>query len=406
MWRGDRTIPPPPRDLLRKVVSPALILPTVPDKWTQGDAASWGHSPLWPGNHWQWVQLLPARATWARRTIPGAKHSLGFCQSLWGCSIPKGSQSPLTRALQTSGTRFWASWAGCQKALESFSQLVRPNTALLFLPTLCSHHFSAWLSFMGTRFVWLCFCSQQSLQAVEYNAFLCGCADTPRQESWGQMGCGGHSLSMGHSCSGEGRVGSAASIPAALWAADVSILGKVKCLLTGALGSWQLCRAQPSCSSVLAPCCSSAVPSNHGTALVLLALPLQGWNPTPTKSIHSFDEGNNQKRKIGGKTNLTFWHLWHTDKNTKWQEVLFLKAIILLLSDHACVSSNPQQLPGSAGSSMAESCLHNMPSEQKAGLPPKIAATCLCFKVSLRETEVCGNKNKKNYPALILYLCA
>lgn len=41
---------------------------------------------------------------------------------------------------------------------------------------------------------------------------------------------------------------------------------------------------------------------------------------------------------------------------------------------------------------MAESCLHNMPSEKKAGLPPKIAATGLCFKLSLRETEVCGEK--------------
>lgn len=32
------------------------------------------------------------------------------------------------------------------------------------------------------------------------------------------------------------------------------------------------------------------------------------------------------------------------DKNTKWQEVLFLKAITLLLWDPTCVSSDPQQL--------------------------------------------------------------
>lgn len=37
-----------------------------------------------------------------------------------------------------------------------------------------------------------------------------------------------------------------------------------------------------------------------------------------------------------------------------------------------------------------------MPSEQKAELPPKITATGLCFKVSLRETEVCGLKKKKS----------
>lgn len=33
-----------------------------------------------------------------------------------------------------------------------------------------------------------------------------------------------------------------------------------------------------------------------------------------TKLICSLDEGNNQKRKMGGETNLTLWHLW------QWQE--------------------------------------------------------------------------------------
>lgn len=77
-----------PVSCLRKMVFPTPILPTIPEKCTQGDAASprdeasWGHSPLWPGNQWQWAQLVPGGATWVRRIIPGAKHSLGFCQSL------------------------------------------------------------------------------------------------------------------------------------------------------------------------------------------------------------------------------------------------------------------------------------------------------------------------------------
>ena len=73
---------------LRKVVSPAPILPTVPAKWTLGnaarprDGARWGHSPLWPGNHWKWGQPLTVRALWAPRIIPNAKHSLGFYWNL------------------------------------------------------------------------------------------------------------------------------------------------------------------------------------------------------------------------------------------------------------------------------------------------------------------------------------
>jgi len=42
------------------------------------------------------------------------------------------------------------------------------------------------------------------------------------------------------------------------------------------------------------------IPSFH------LFLPLQGQKPTPAKLIYSCDEGNNQKRKVVGKTNLAF----------------------------------------------------------------------------------------------------
>ena len=114
--------------------------------------------------------------------------------------------------------------------------------------------------------------------------------------------------------------------------------------------------------------------------LFLLFLSLQGRNPTPTKLIYSSDEGNKQKWKRVGKTNLTLWHLWHTDKNAKWQEVLFLKGIILLLSDCTSVSCNPQQLSGSASSPARQRTASARPAdsahlEQGAGLPPKSTTT-------------------------------
>lgn len=146
----------------------------------------------------------------------------------------------------------------------------------------------------------------------------------------------GDRLSVGCSCSGQGRVTSPSSTPAALWADDVSILGKVKCLLRGALGSGQH-SAEPRPALSLCP--------HHSTAQLWPFLPCNARmeHHKPTKPTNSSDEGNNQKRKTGGKTNLTLWHLWQADKNTKWQEVLFLKAIMLLLSEHTCVSRNPQQ---------------------------------------------------------------
>lgn len=64
------------------------------------------------------------------------------------------------------------------------------------------------------------------------------------------------------------------STPAGMWAADVSILGKVKCLLTGVSGSHES-SAEPGPAIALDRQSSTAL-GNHGTALALLALPLHG----------------------------------------------------------------------------------------------------------------------------------
>lgn len=156
-----------------------------------------------------------------------------------------------------------------QEALESFRELVQPSTALLF-PTLCSHGFSAWL-FHGERigFVWLWFFSQQCLRAVECNTFLCGCADTMdrtlRADGPAQPESGSLML-----WAGEGD--KCCPTPAGLWAADVSILENVKCLLIGALGSGQH-HAEPSPAIALCP--------HHSTAQLCSFLPCRGQHETP-----------------------------------------------------------------------------------------------------------------------------
>lgn len=176
LWRGEETwgIPPAPSDLPEEGV-PAPILPTAPAKWTLGDAASprdgasWGHSPLWPGNLWKWAQPLTARALWAPRITPNAEHSLGFYWNLSGqldfaAAFLPAQQSPLTGTPQRLCTTDFS-----DQVLGQLSRLTRgtwiiqstgltkPNSALLFLPILRSHRFTAWLSFVGRAFVWLCF---------------------------------------------------------------------------------------------------------------------------------------------------------------------------------------------------------------------------------------------------------
>lgn len=103
-----------------------------------------------------------------------------------------------------------------------------------------------------------------------------------------------------------------APAPAAPRAADASILGKVKCLITGALETQPRARqssgSAPSFTVQTPPYeCSAAVlreppaPRRSQAVLFLLFLSLRGRNPTPTKLIYSFDEGNEQKRKNGRK---------------------------------------------------------------------------------------------------------
>lgn len=150
-------------------------------------------------------------------------------------------------------TRFWASWAGWRHLNHSanwFDQTPPFSFPCFVLTLLLSV-----AEFHGEKiwFVWLCFSSQQSLGADEYNTSLCGCADTHGQEPWGQMGCEDiDSLSVGRSCSGEGRVSSPASTPAAVgsWCFHP---WKGQTLLTGVLGSGQH-SAEPS-SGPAQPCC-------------------------------------------------------------------------------------------------------------------------------------------------------
>lgn len=327
-----------PVTCLRMVVSPAPILPTIPDKPTWGMQPAQGMKPA-EGT----AQCGLAMSTACPRMSHLGTKDHSWCQTqpwllpehvglAWQhCSIPKGSQSPLAWTLQPSGTRFCASWAGGTWIIPwTGSAKHCPSLPYFVLTWLLSVAVSWGEDWICLALVFLT-AMFKSCWMQHFPLWLCWHHGQNPEGRWTctawewiphALGRGGWLL-LPHSCR---AVGSWCFYP---WKGQMPPNRSFR--------KWAApCRAQPSHSSVPT--------SLHCTALLLPALPGPAWNPSPTKSIHSSREGSNQKRKMGGKPNLALWHLWHTDKNTKWQEVLFLKAIILLLSEHTCVSSNPQQL--------------------------------------------------------------
>lgn len=261
-----------------------------PEGWSQLRA-----QPTVTGKSVAMSTACPWRSHLGTRIIPGAKHSLAFARAGRAglLALQHSQRQPEPSGMHPADFRDRV--LGQLSRLAGGTWTIQPTCSTKHRPSLSPYFVLTYLlslaDFHGEEiwFVWLCFFSQQSLEAVEYNTFFCVCADTHGQEPWGQMRC----RDLASLMLWGGRVRSPASTPAAVgswcfypWKGQMPPKRSFR--------KWAaLCRAQPS-SVPTQPCCPGEPLHSFGPATARM-------NPHTNKSIHSFGEGNNQKRKMGEK---------------------------------------------------------------------------------------------------------